>query len=679
MAYERGPMRYLRHPAILTLATATAAPPATAREARGEPAREIVVLGAGLPLAPGTPAYGSTEIARARLIGEASGRVENALKDVAGFQEFRRSDSRSANPSAQGVALRALGGNAASRALVLLDGVPLADPFFGYIPFSALSADRLAGARITRGGGAGPFGAGAVAGTIELASATRADLPVISGSAFYGGDRSASIVGALSPDLGGGYVTLSGRFDRGDGFHTTPPAQRVAATARARYRDWSVGLRAVAPLDGETQLQFRGLLYDDHRTLRFRGADSRSEGEDASIRLVRRGAWRIDALAYLQARDFSNRTIGATTFRLALDQRATPSTGLGAKIEVRPPLGRDHLLRLGGDARLGAGDLFEDAYGGVTGLVTARRHAGGRTSTVGVFVEDDWTLGRLVLTGGVRADRWTLTDGFFDERTSAGIMTGDRRYPDRDGTEATARAGALYRVSRAIALRSAAYTGFRVPTLNELYRSFVIFPVTTQANPALGLEKLRGVEGGIDLAPVASMKIGVTAFYNRLDGAIANVTIGPNLRRRENLDAVIARGIELTAGVTRGRLSLDASYALSDAHMRGSGAAAMLDGRAPALTSRNAASGTLTWAPAAGWSVSGTVRYLGRQFEDDLGADVLPSAVTVDAVARVPVARGISLVGRAENLFDEAVVTRNQGGSIDLGAPRTLWIGVRVN
>ncbi|TVV70395.1 TonB-dependent receptor, partial [Sphingomonas solaris] len=103
-----------------------------------ERADEIVVLGAGLPLPPGTPAYGATIIDRARLTGEASDRVENVLKDVAGFQQFRRSDSRSANPSAQGVTLRALGGNASSRALVLLDGVPLADPFFGYIPFTAL-------------------------------------------------------------------------------------------------------------------------------------------------------------------------------------------------------------------------------------------------------------------------------------------------------------------------------------------------------------------------------------------------------------------------------------------------------------------------------------------------------------------------------------------------------------
>src|SRR3546814_12186449 len=78
------------------------------------------------------------------------------------------SDSRSSNPTAQGVTLRALGGNASSRALVLLDGVPMADPFFGHIPLSMIAPERLTSIRVPRGGGSGHFGAGPLAGTIEV-------------------------------------------------------------------------------------------------------------------------------------------------------------------------------------------------------------------------------------------------------------------------------------------------------------------------------------------------------------------------------------------------------------------------------------------------------------------------------------------------------------------------------
>ncbi len=633
----------------------------------------IVVTGEGLALPPGTPAYGSVLIERARLLDSASGRIETVLGDVAGFQQFRRSDSRSANPSAQGATLRALGGNASSRTLVLLDGVPMADPFFGYIPFSALVPDRLSAIRVTRGGGVGAFGGGAVAGTIELASATRAQLPIFAGSALYGSRDATELSASVSPDLGGGYVSLSGRWDRGDGFQTTPADQRVGATVPAAYESWSAQVRAVAPLSATAELHFRGTLFRDNRTLRFKGADSSSEGQDASIRLVSRGPWQVDALAYLQARNFANIVISASTFRKSLDQRNTPSTGMGGKIELRPPLGADHVLRIGADTRFATGDMFEDAYNANSAAnpVTARRHAGGRQMTTGLFAEDDWTLGRLVLTGGVRADRWTISDGFF-RATGAGAA--DRRFADRSGWAFSTRAGALYRVGDAIALRAAAYTGFRLPTLNELYRPFVVFPITTQANAALDPEMLKGAEVGIDLTPAPGVTLSATAFANRLDDAIANVTITPVTRQRQNVDHITAKGLELTATARAGDLHLAASYAYSHSIVHAPDMA--FDGFTPAQSPRHAASATLAWAPDHGPALSATLRYVGRQYEDDLQLDTLHDALTVDAVAKVPLGHGVTLIARAENLFDETVVTRKAGPSIDLGTPRTLWLGV---
>ena len=669
---------------VFPLVALVVSAPAAAQQDVLPPAdgRDIVVLGQPLPLPPGVPAYGSVTIDRARLTGDASGRVEDVLSDVAGFQQFRRSDSRSANPSAQGVTLRALGGNASSRALVLLDGVPLADPFFGYIPFNALSGDRLAAVRVTRGGGAGAFGAGAVAGTIELVSATRRDLPPISGEVFYGSNNAFEASAGVSPDVGGGFVSLSGKVERGDGFYTTPASQFTPATVRASYRDWSGSLRAVVPVDADTEIQARGLLYRDNRTLRFAGADSSSEGQDASLRLIHRGDWAVDALAYVQARNFTNRVISATSFKLTLDQRNTPATGFGGKVELRPPVGPDHLLRIGVDARLGDGTLYEDAYA-ASGAVTTRRMAGGDTSTTGLFVEDDWTPGsvsggRLVLTAGVRADRWTISRGFIRETNAVGTVTTDTRFADRSGYEGTGRAGALFHASGAIALRAAGYTGFRLPTLNELYRPFVIFPVTTQANAALALERLRGVEGGVDVTPAGGLSLSVTAFYNRLEGAIANVTIAPNVRQRRNVDAIVAKGVEVTAHAVRGAVSLDASYAFSDSRVAASGVSAQLDGFIPAQSPRHAGSATLAWASRRGFGASLTVRHVGAQYEDDLQTDMLPAATTVDGVVTVPLGRHVAIVGRAENLFDAAVVTRNAAGSIDLGTPRTLWIGLRL-
>ena len=640
--------------------------------------RTIVVTGRGLADTPATPAYDVTEIDRDAMIASASGRIDDVLMSVAGFQQFRRADSRSSNPSAQGVTLRALGGNATSRALVLLDGVPMADPFFGYIPLSAIAPERLAGARITRGGGSGPFGIGGLAGTIELSSADAATLGLASGR-FLVNDRGETEASAtLAPRLGSGFAIVSGRWDRGRGFYTTPAAQRVPATARAAYDSWSVQLRGVAPLSDIIELQVRGLVFDDNRTLRFDGADSGSSGQDASVRFVGRGDWQFDLLGFVQARDFRNIVISSTRYTPAPDQRATPSTGVGGKFEVRPPLGRNHVLRLGVDYRHATGELFENGLNAVTGALTARRNAGGSNSNLGLFAENDWTRGALTLTGGVRADRYRISGGFFSERNGAGVIVIDHRFADRSGWGATLRGGVLFRMSPALALRAAAYSGLRLPTLNELYRPFVVFPVTTQANANLRNEKLEGYEAGADFTPAEGVRLAFTAFDNKVKNAIANVTIGANLRERRNIDAIDARGLEISAGLSRGILDIDGSLALTDAKASGSGPAAALDGKRPAQTPKWALSGTFTLRPVQGWRMSATLRHVGRQFEDDLETDALPAATTLDAYAEVSLTRTLAIVLRGENVTGERIVTRNQAGSIDLGAPTSVWAGIRV-
>lgn len=637
----------------------------------------IIVTGRGLDPTPATPAYDSIVLDSGALTATASGRIEDALAGVAGFQQFRRSDSRSANPSAQGATLRSLGGNASSRALVLLDGVPLADPFFGFIPFSAVAPERLASARVTRGGGSGPFGAGALAGAIELTSADAQSLGPASGQllANHRGETEASA--SFAPQLGAGYAMLSGRWDRGRGFYTTPQDQRVPASVRARYESWSVEARAAAPLSGAIELQARMLAYDDQRTLRFAGADSTTSGQDASLRLVGRGRWQFDALAYVQARDFTNVVVSATRFVPVLDQRATPSTGIGGKLELRPPVGGGHSLRVGIDYRRAQGRALENALSPVTGTVTARRAAGGINTDLGLFIEDDWQRGALTLTAGLRADRFGIANGFRHELDPAGRRVGETLYPDRSGWIGSLRGGALLSLGEGVTLRAAAYTGLRLPTLNELYRPFTVFPVTTLANPGLRSERLRGYEAGVEARPGRNLRLSLTAFDNAVADAIANVSLGPNLRQRQNIDRIRARGIEARAALEAGALALDASLAYSDSRARGSGAATALDGRRPAQTPRWFAGGTLRYTAARGLTAALTLRHVGTQFEDDLESDRLPAFATLDAYVRVPLTPVLALVLRGENLADTRIVTRNQAGSIDLGPPRTLWAGLK--
>ena len=655
----------------LILAT-LAATPAHAEDA----GPEIVVSGTGLPETPGTPAYSETVISREALGASASGRIEDVLTGVAGFQQFRRSDSRASNPSAQGVTLRALGGNATSRALVLLDGVPMADPFFGHVPLSAFDPNGLARIRVTRGGGSGPFGAGALAGTIALESAGPDALGHFSGEAMSSQRGETELSASIAPRLGRGFAVVSGRWDRGQGFWTTPEAMRGPASVRARYESWSTSVRAVAPLTDAIELQAHALVFRDNRTLRFKDADTSSEGEDASLRLVGHGDWQFDAIAYVQARNFTNTVISSASFKPTLNQYDTPAEGLGGKFELRPPVGSAQVLRIGVDWRRASGTMRENAISPATGTITARRSAGGHNSDLGFYLEDDLALGQLVLTGGVRADRTVIAEGRYDVRDVAGQPVTHSDYPDTSDWTVTWRGGAVFHATGALALRAAAYTGLRLPTLNELYRPFTVFPVTTLANAALRAERQKGFEAGLDLTAAPGMQLSLTAFDNRIENAIANVTIGENLRQRQNVRAIRSKGVEATAQVAIGIVSFDGSFSYGDASVR-NGPASPLTGMRPAQTPRIAASATLALAPAPGWRMAATLRHVGLQYEDDLQSDSLPATTTLDLFAQVPVAHGASLVLRAENLFDKAVVTRNSGGTIDLGAPRTLWAGFR--
>lgn len=638
---------------------------------------EIIVVGKGLPQLPSAAAYAASEIERDAIVSAPSGRIEDVLQGAAGFQQFRRSDSRSSNPSAQGVTLRALGGNASSRALVLLDGVPMVDPFFGYVPLSAIAPEQLSNIRVTRGGGSGPFGAGALAGTIELESANAATLGPLNASLLANDRGETEASASLAQELGAGFGVISGRWDRGRGFYTTPLDQRVPATARAAFDSWSVGVRGAAPIGDFAELQGRVLAFHDKRTLRFIGADSMSEGQDASIRIVGHGEWQFDALAYVQARNFSNVVISSSRFTRVLDQRNTPSTGLGGKLELRPPVGTMHNLRLGADYRRSDGELQEEAYNAVSRALTERRRAGGINSDLGLYLEDDWSIGSLIVTGGLRADHTTIKDGFYRAVDASGTLVSETIASDRSDWSLSWRTGMAWQASEMLRVRAAAYTGLRLPTLNELYRPFVVFPVVTQANADLSNERLEGFEAGLDWTPSDVLSFSVTLFDNQVEQAIANVMIAQDLRQRQNLPAINAQGIEASLSASVAHWSFDGSVSFTDATIQGSGASLELDGNRPPQVPRWAASATLAWRPAEAWQFALTVRHTGTQFEDDLETDRLAPATTLGMYARIPIANQFAIVLRGENLTDEKIVTRNAAGSIDLGVPRTFWAGLR--
>jgi outer membrane receptor protein involved in Fe transport len=677
--------------------------PASAQETDAAPGDDIVVTGRGLSDRPGDAAASVVTIDAARIATNAADRLESVLADVAGLQQVRRSDSRSANPTSQGISLRGIGGNASSRALLILDGVPQADPFGGWVPFPAYATDRIGRIRVTRGGGSGYYGPGALAGTVELESATPARGtgalgPGAIGSVAYGSRDSVDTQGSASFGNDGGFATLSAAYARGDGFAPIVAEDRGPVDGRAPYEQASGGARAVIRTGADSELQANVSAFTDRRTRGTAFTANKSEGTDASLRLVGHGPWGYSALAYLQARSFASQfasiDVTRTTATQTLDQYNTPATGIGARLELVPPLGTGTDLRIGIDWRDVSGRT-QELYSYANGLPTRRRVAGGSSTTLGAFADASLAHGPLTLTLGGRVDRWWIEDGRLDERAiaAATVFTADR-FADRAGTEATGRAGAAYRVAEGVTVRASAYRGWRLPTLNELYRPFRVGADATAANAALSPERLSGVDAGVTIAPVPRVSLAGTVFWNRLENAIANVTVarGPGTfagvgfvsaagvyRVRQNLDAIRSTGFELDAGWNAaGPVFARASWSHVSPRVEASGAAAALDGLRPAQTPRDLVSGTLGWRRDA-LIASATLRHGARQFEDDGNTRTLAPATTLDGYLSLPLTRALALEARGENVLNERVEAGVSGADlVERATPRTVWIGLRL-
>lgn len=654
-----------------------------------QPAEQVVVV-TGHGLGTDEKLSATRIIDRANMERSASGRMEDVLRDAAGLVSFRRSDSRSAHPTSQGLTLRGLGGNAASRVTLSLDGVPQADPFGGWIAFTALDPHAIDRIQIVRGGGAG---LGNVAGAIEIDSRAVAGEQV--DAALAAGSRSAFDARLLTgARWSGGFASLSGSFARGDGFVPVVAEDRGAVDQRAPYRQGSAHVRLIQSIAPAIEAQFNLSSFRDRRTRGTDFTENRQRGTDASLRLIGTGNTRWSALAYVQDRRFDSQFAAITPRRAAasetLEQRV-PAGGWGARGDIIKSFGT-YEVRAGGEWRRMSGETDEQ-FRFVAGAPTRLREAGGKSSTAGLFGAARWSEGGWTASGELRADNWRISNGHLVETDLAAIPLTDISFEHRSGVEPSGRIAIGRTLGAKTGLRVAAYRGWRLPTLNELYRPFRAGADATAANGELAPERLRGIEAGIDWAPVRQARLSGTAFANRLGGAVANVTLGAGpgtfpgvgfvgaggvFRVRQNVEAIVSHGIEIEGELTRGRLSGALSYALTDARIDASAAAASLDGRRPAQVARQGGSVSLGWERGT-LALNGTARFTGRQYEDDNNDRRLPAALTFDAGATVSVTRRLGLDFRVENAFDKQVLASlASDGTRERALPRSLWIGLRL-
>ncbi len=491
--------------------------------------------------------------------------TDDLVRELPSVSTFRGSSSLAADPSSQSLNLRGLGPSAVSRALLLEDGVPVNDPFGGWIYWRSLPMLGIDRIEISPSGASALYGNFALGGVAQVISrpigAPEAEAEVAGGSydTLHAAARGAGSWGPL-----GAEVVAEGLESAG--YAPVAPSERGAIDGPAPNQDANASARVEYRPSDDTVIRAFGRFFEEYLDAgtEFTSARARAASYGATLHsgTPSRGGW--DAALFGGNREFDQARprIGPDrdTASLAATQEV-PTDDQGASLTyATPPLhwAGEHTLLVGGDVRRVAGTAFQQLTPPKVGPGTVvGTSAGGEQGYAGLFAQDAATLpAHLDLTAALRFDAFRSDEGLATATTSAGQAT-PTSYPDQTEAEVSPRIGLLEHVTDWLSLRASGYRAFRAPTLDELYRPFQVGTILTDANPALHAETLWGGEAGGEVA-VAGLDVGVTGFWNVLDQLIDNVTLSAPLpdgatRQRENLGAAQVPGVELNLGWRLGR------------------------------------------------------------------------------------------------------------------------------
>ncbi len=625
--------------------------------------------------------------------------VDVALREEPAFGLFRRTSSVAANPTAQGVSLRGIGPSGASRSLVLLDGVPLNDPFGGWVAWSAVPRMSLGGAEIVSGGGSSVWGSAALSGVVALRS-VKAERDGQEVRAEAGDFETWRGEVAVTRAAGGGFLRVDAEAFSTEGFYALKEAERGAVdrTLSSEHRTARVGW--TGDVSETVRAAVTGRFFDEERGngTAMQGNATRAGFVSVALEGAPRPGLTWEAVAYGQRQRFESFFSAVNAARNAEtpanDQFEVPATAAGGAWSVSWKTGDDSRTTAGVDVRWVEGETRED-FLFQAGEFARRRFAGGEQVFAGAFAHHDRALGEMWrVSAEVRADFWENADGCLREvaRASGAVVT-EEAFVTQTGTELSPRVGLVWKASEAVRVRGAVYRAFRVPTLNEYYRPFRVGTVNTLANARLRRETLTGGEVGAEFSR-GVWRVEATGFVNELEDAVGNVTLsttpGLTTRQRQNLDTVWVRGAEISASWRVGEaVELRVGYLWSEAEVTEARAQASLVGKRLAQAPENKAVASVDWRAPGDVEVRVAGRWVGEQFEDDENVLVLREAVTADvrvekrwrvrARSEVNAGAELAVFLVCENVFDAEVETgRSAAGLVSYDAQRWVSGGVRV-
>jgi outer membrane cobalamin receptor len=619
--------------------------------------------------------------------------IDELMAREPAFSLYRRQTAIFGNPTSAGVSLRNTGATAASRTLVLLDGVPQNDPFGGWVYWARYDAAALDSIRIVPSSRAAVWGNQSPAGVVSMTGLP----PFVNNHVIKAG--------------GGGQGTVAGST-----LHQMTSADESLSVSLAAFGLHSDGFFAVdswqrGPIDRKLDID----LYGADVKLAWLAAPGLTIGQTTSFYTEERGngtplsrnstdaldfslqvtsenadhAWQ--ALVWHQRREFESVFSSVNADRsaetLALDQFDVPGRGSGGAFTLRWDRGDDWNFMVGTDTRLLTGETNENVG------TFRRRKAGGKQDFLGIFGMVRHQLDSLTdINASARLDAWWLRDG---QRTETSLATGatlrDEDQDNRDGIEPSASIELTREIRDDLEAGFSVGSGFRLPTLNELHRPFRVRNDIVEANPSLDPERFTSIEASLEWRADDDLTASASVFHHWINDAIANVPVtdpaeiaeifgtlppGGSGSIRRNVDEAQVTGIEAKIDwQAHEQLNLDLAALWSDTRFSESARQPLLEGKpfpqAPELRLIAGAE----WRPVHDVSLFAGWEYGSSQYDDALAQRSIADYTSVRIGASWRVGNAIYQI-RIDNLFDEEIQTGlSSDGIRTLAAPRSVWLG----
>lgn len=622
-----------------------------------------------------------------RLAETGAATLDDALRQVTGLTLFRRTGSRAANPTTQGVSLRATGASGASRSLVLADGVPLNDPFGGWVYWNTVPRESISRIEVLRGGASNLYGSAAIGGVINIFTREPIRSPTLSLSVSGGSQATVDSSGFASAGKGPWTGSLSAAEFATDGYIPVDERERGPIDTTAASRNSALAFKLTRSFANGGRLFAAASTYGESRRNGTPGQINRTHMRRFQVGAERAddrwGAFALRVYGGTQVFDQTFTAINAarTSETLTRLQRS-PAQQLGLSFQWSRALGSHQALVAGIETRQIRGSSDEIAFTG--GQPTSVIGAGGRERDVGLFLQDviEFTP-RFQLTAGLRFDQWRNYSAYSATRPLNGNAGSTvTRSADRTESAFSPRLSGLFKITATTSLTASFSRAFRAPSLNELYRSFRVGNVLTLASESLQAERSTGGEFGLATTQKSGdLFLRGTVFWTEIDRPIANVTlmVTPALitRRRQNLGRTRSAGVEVEAEARLKKYwTLSGGYMFADATVREFPADRALEGLVAPQVPRHQFTVQARFNRADWFAVSLQGRASSSQFDDDQNLLRLERYFSLDAFVSRNLGHYCEIFAAGENLTGQRYsVGRTPVRTV--GPPLTVRGGLR--